>query len=213
MSTKIDKMGKAILTSNTQKTMIKSTIDPICCSCGMPFPVNDLDLCDYCFAKFERDLIRDRDWEYSATAFIIAPDQLEALRQRVVREYGESHELIAISDAPLKRKNKRSHSRASQRKAEIAAKAIHVYSTDDVLQAAQIFLQEQKEEWVNFSLLSQYLYERFFKLTPKRLGETGKKYTSLLKFVMDYPSDFIVRKDEENQGAYWICLVSRAKKS
>ena len=187
-------------------------IDTLCTGCELPFPVNDLGLCDKCFANLERDLIRDRDWEYSATAFMTAPDQLEEVRQRIIRDYGEAHELITTSDAPLKRKNKRSHSRASQRKAEVAAKAIRVYSTDDVLYAAQNFLHEQKEEWVNFSLLSQYLYERFYKLTPKHLGGPRKKHKSLLKFVMDYPSNFIMRKDEEKLGVYWVCLFSKVKK-
>lgn len=61
-------------------------IDTFCVSCDLPFPVNDLGLCDTCFAKLERDLIRSRDWAYSITAFGVAPDQLEALRERVIHD-------------------------------------------------------------------------------------------------------------------------------
>lgn len=69
-------------------------IDTICVGCDLPFPVNDLGLCENCFARLERDLIRSRDWEYSVTAFAVAPDQLEALRERVIRDYGADYELI-----------------------------------------------------------------------------------------------------------------------
>ena len=139
-------------------------IDTSCVGCDLPFPVNDLGLCDNCFAKLERDLIRSRDWDYSVTAFGVAPDQLEALRERVIRDYGAAYELI---ESPKKPKNKRSKSRASQHKREIAARAVRDYNTADVLQAARDFIRSQDEHWVNFSRLSQHLYERFYHL--KRL--------------------------------------------
>lgn len=181
-------------------------IDTICVGCDLPFPVNDLGLCDECFAKLERDLIRARDWDYSATAFMIAPDQLETLRERVIRDYGADYELIAdpTAIAKPKRKNKRSHSRSTQRKREIAARAVRDYSTEDVLQAARDFLREQNEEWVNASRVMQHLYETFYKLKPKHLGQPDKKYKSLLKFLEDHPSDFEVCADTEKRGLYWI---------
>jgi hypothetical protein len=178
-------------------------IDTFCVGCDLPFHVNDLGLCDTCFAKLERDLIRSRDWEYSVTAFAVAPDQLEALRERVIRDYGAAYELI---ESPKKPKNKRSKSRASQRKREIAAQAIRDYSTDDVLQTADDFIRAQNEEWVNFSRVAQCLYETFYHLKPKRLGQSGKKYKSLLKFLADYPSDFELCQDNENNGIFWIRL-------
>lgn|SRR5690554_1532538 len=183
-------------------------IDTICAGCDLFRPVNDLSLCDECFAKLERDLIRSRDWAYSATAFMVAEDQLEALRERVIRDHGAAYELIEDPHAPKKRegKNKRSHSRNTQRKREIAAKAIRDYDTDAVLQSARDFLRQQDEEWMNFSRLSQHLYETFYKLKPKHLGPQGKKYKSLLKFIADYPDDFEVRQDDENKGTYWIRL-------
>jgi hypothetical protein len=181
-------------------------IDTFCVGCDLPLPVNDLGLCDTCFAKLERDLIRSRDWDYSMTAFAVPEDQLEALRERVIRQYGAEYELIEDPNAPKKRKGKpkRSHSRNTQRKREIATKAIRDYDTDDVLQAARDFIQAQNEEWVNFSRVSQCLYETFYHLKPKRLGQPGKKYKSLLKFLADYPTRFEVKCDEA--GVYWIRL-------
>lgn len=178
-------------------------IDTFCVACDLPFPVNDLGLCDNCFAKLERDLIRSRDWDYSVTAFGVARDQLEALRERVIRDFGTAYELI---ESPQKPKNKRSKSRASQRKRAIAAQAIRDYSTTDVLQTARDFIRAQNEEWVNFSRVAQCLYETFYHLKPKRLGQPGKKYKSLLKFLADYPSDFELRPDPDNRGLYWIRL-------
>ena len=119
-------------------------------------------------------------------------------------------ELIEDPNAPKKRKGKpkRSHSRNTQRKRAIAAKAIREYDTDAVLQSARVFLGEQDKEWVNFSRLSQYLYETFYKLKPKHLGPKSKKYKSLLKFVADYPNEFEVRPDNDKKGLYWVRIKS-----
>lgn len=178
-------------------------IDTFCMACDLPFPTNDLGLCDDCAAKLGRDLIRSRDWDYSVTAFGVANDQLEVLRERVIRQYGAAYELLK-DPKPKKPKNKRSKSRATQRKREIAAQTIREYDTNDVLQAAHDFIQAQKDEWVNFSKVSQCLYETFYHLKPKRLGEPGKKYKSLLKFLTDYPTRFEVKRDEKS--VYWIRL-------
>ncbi len=43
-------------------------VDTICGGCDLPAVVNDVHLCQDCFAKLERDLIRARDWDYSGTA-------------------------------------------------------------------------------------------------------------------------------------------------
>lgn len=177
-----------------------------CIACDLPLPLNDLGLCAECDAKLERDLIRTRDWEYSAAAFMLSADQREALHERVIHDYGAANELIDLPEKP-KRKNKRSHSRATQRKRAIAAQAVRDYSTDDVLQAAREFIQAQDESWVNFSRVSQHLYKRFYHLKPKRLGQPGKKYKSLLKFIADYPADFQLRSEPDQRGVYWIRLT------
>lgn len=188
-------------------------IDTICVGCDLILPVNDLSLCDDCFMKLERDLIRARDWEYSATAFMTPPGDFEAMRERVIRDYGAEYELIADPETAkkLKRKNKRSKSPATQRKREIAARVVRDYDTDDVLQAARDFIREQDEEWVNFSRVAQHLYETFYNLKPKRLGPPGKKYKSLLKFLDDCPSDFELKEDAEKRGLYRIRLFQKQR--
>ncbi|MCK6580445.1 MAG: hypothetical protein L6Q98_20315 [Anaerolineae bacterium] len=167
--------------------------------------MNDLGLCEACYAKLERDLIRMRDWEYSAEAFGVPNEQLEVLRDRVIREYGAASELLE-QPRDHKPKNKRSKSRVTQRKREIVAKAVRDYTTEDVLQATHDFIQAQGNEWVNYSRVSQYLYERFYHLKPKHLGLPGKKYKSLLKFIADYPERFQLRSEPDPDGVIWIRL-------
>jgi hypothetical protein len=84
--------------------------------------LNDLGLCVECATKLERDLIRARDWDYSTTAVFLPAEQQEALRARIIREYGAKNELL-VEDKP-KSKPKHTHSRATQLKREIAAKAV-----------------------------------------------------------------------------------------
>lgn len=55
---------------------------------------------------------------------------------------------------------------------------------------------------MNVSHLAQHLYERFYKLKPKHLGQADKKYKSILKFLADLPN-FVMRRDPE-QSVYWI---------
>ena len=193
------------MSEQTHQNIDTFPVGAICRGCDLPQHVNDLGLCTDCYAKLERDLIRMRDWEYSAEAFGLPDAQLEALRDRVIREYGAAYELLE-QPHDYKPKNKRSKSRATQRKREIAAQAIREYSTDDVLQAAHDFIQAQTEPWINFSRVSQHLYERFYRLKPKRLGAPGKKYKSLLEFIADYPNRFQLRSEPDQRGVYWIRL-------
>ena len=72
-----------------------------CQGCDLFGRLNDLLLCEDCAAKLERDLIRQRDWDYSATAFGLSPDDRETLRRQVIAQYGEVLELIAPSKAML----------------------------------------------------------------------------------------------------------------
>lgn len=72
------------------------TINTVCIGCNKFCLVNGLNLCDECFAKLERDLIRAGIWEYSATASTLSEDQLAALHERVLREYGTRYELIKV---------------------------------------------------------------------------------------------------------------------
>jgi hypothetical protein len=131
--------------------------------------------------------------------------QRETLHERIIRAYGPAPELLVDVKKP-RHKNKRSHSRNTQRKREIAAQAIPTYNIDDVLRSARDFIDEQNEEWINVGHVLQRLYETFYKLNPKQLGRPEKKYKSLLKLLGDYPFDFELRQDLENKGVYWIRL-------
>jgi hypothetical protein len=74
-------------------------------------PLNDLGLCAECAAKLERDLIRERAWDYSATAFTWDPNDYETLRQRVIAEYGAAYELIVPEGANKKQQSKNKNQR------------------------------------------------------------------------------------------------------
>jgi hypothetical protein len=176
-----------------------------CIGCDLPLSLNEQELCADCAGKLERDLIRARDWEYSYATFLTSERQ-EALRAQIIREFGASNEIL-VTPKP-RPKNKRSHSTNTKLKRSIAAATIREYTTEDVLQAAHDFIQKQGDEWVNFSRVSQHLYERFYKLKPKRLGQPGKQHNSLLKVIADYPERFQIRKEAEQPGMYWIRLAS-----
>jgi hypothetical protein len=182
-------------------------VGTFCRGCDLPLPINDIGLCEDCYAKLKRDLIRMRDWEYSAEAFGVPDEQLEVLRDRVIRDYGAAYELLE-QPHEYKPKNKRSKSRASQLKRQNAAKAIREYTLEDVLQAAHDFIQKQSDEWVNFSRVAQHLHDRFYHLKPKHLGQPGKKHNSLLKVIADYPERFQIRKEADQPGMYSIRLTS-----
>ena len=61
--------------------------------------VGDLGLCEKCGEKLERDLLRNRDWVRSVTAFRLTDEQRELMRRQVVKEYGRDFELIAGAKA------------------------------------------------------------------------------------------------------------------
>ena len=46
----------------------------------------------------ERDLIRQRAWDYTASAFGLSSDAREALRRRVIAQFGAAFELIVPPD-------------------------------------------------------------------------------------------------------------------
>ena len=72
-----------------------------CQGCDLFGRLNDLSLCEDCVAKLEHDLIRQRDWDYSATAFGLSGDDRETLRRQIIAQHGEALELIAPSKATL----------------------------------------------------------------------------------------------------------------
>ena len=81
-----------------------------CQGCDIWGPVDDMDLCTDCAEKLERDMIRQRDWAYSALAFGCPKDKLEDLRNEVIKTHGKKLELIA-EEKPTKKKSKKNHRR------------------------------------------------------------------------------------------------------
>jgi len=69
--------------------------DGQCQACDSYGPVDDMSLCETCGTMLERDLIRQRAWEYSAMAFGLPPDAREELRQQIIAQFGEALELIS----------------------------------------------------------------------------------------------------------------------
>lgn len=77
--------------------------DGECCGCDDFTRLNDISLCQECAGKLERDLIRERDWDYSFTAFGLSDSKREELRKQVVGQYGEKLELIAPKESKKNR--------------------------------------------------------------------------------------------------------------
>ncbi len=87
-----------------------------CAGCDVFTRVDDLMLCEECAAKLDRDLIRERDWEYSATAWACPEARREELRAQVIREHVAKLELIAPSPAPKKPKKGRGRRKRKRRR-------------------------------------------------------------------------------------------------
>ncbi len=182
--------------------------DVFCIGCDIPLELNHQGLCESCTAKLERDLIRSRDWDYSTRGAWTSDEQQEELYQRIIRDYGSAYELLENPNKKKKKgKNKRSKSRATQRKREIAANAIREYAREDIFARIEVFLNECEDDWVNFSHVSQLVYETYHKFKPRRMGQPGKKYKSLLKVLQDYPELFAIRVDDDNPSLFYIRLT------
>ena len=82
-----------------------------CQICGLMGRVGDLSLCRDCAGKLERDMIRERSWAHSATAYGVPVERREELRQKVVAQYGNAYELIE----PGKETKKKNSSRKRKR--------------------------------------------------------------------------------------------------
>jgi rubredoxin len=87
-----------------------------CQGCDLSTMLNDSGLCEGCAGKLERDLIRQRDWDYSALAYGVPAEKREALRNEIIGRYGQKLELISPKQEPArKRKRKRRGKRKKSR--------------------------------------------------------------------------------------------------
>ena len=66
-----------------------------CQGCDLFTMLNDFGLCEGCAGKLERDLLRQRDWDYSALAFGVSAENREGLRNDIIGRYGGKLELIS----------------------------------------------------------------------------------------------------------------------
>jgi hypothetical protein len=63
--------------------------DGQCYACDLLRRVDDLGLCEECRTKLERDLVRQRDWDYSAWAIGLSDEGRKKLYQQVITQYGK----------------------------------------------------------------------------------------------------------------------------
>ncbi len=77
-----------------------------CQGCDTFLPLDDMGLCMECAAKLDRDLIRQRSWAHSMSAFGVPESKLEDLRKEVIKKFGEKLELI-VPDKPGKSNQKK----------------------------------------------------------------------------------------------------------
>ena len=91
--------------------------DGQCQACDSWSRVNDQMLCDTCTGMLERDLVRQRDWDYSSMAFGLSPEAREELRRQVITQFGASFELIVPpeEEARKSRRSRRGKERRSKR--------------------------------------------------------------------------------------------------
>lgn len=68
-----------------------------CSGCDSYTSLDDIGLCEACSAKLDRDMIRERDWERSVTAWSCPEGEREKLRSRIIKKHGAKLELIAPS--------------------------------------------------------------------------------------------------------------------
>ena len=89
--------------------------DGQCLACDLLGQVDDLGLCEECREKFERDLVRRRDWDYSAWAFGLSDEGREELNRQVIAQYGERLELIAPPEGTHRQSSARNTRRRRRR--------------------------------------------------------------------------------------------------
>lgn len=168
-------------------------IDTICVGCDLPTQVNDLGLCSDCYNKLERDLIRGRDWDYSALAFGLSDTDRERLRLSVISAYGAGYELIVppgrsrAKEATISKTVTLHDPSASPH----LARASGTYGQEDILRALeQILASTQDYVWRDLTEVAQLLHRQFAAFNPKQFG-----YKNLLRLIQDHPKRFHTHRD------------------
>ena len=94
-------------TNDENADLLWGSYEVECAGCDMFTRLDDIGLCDECAAKMDRDLIRQREWDYSATAWACPEEKREELRSLVIKQFGKKLELIAPSEDPGKKKRRK----------------------------------------------------------------------------------------------------------
>ena len=72
----------------------RGMIEGKCQACDSYGLVDDVMLCESCSSRFERDMIRQRRWDYSALTFGLSAVDCEKLRKEVIKTYGAECEMV-----------------------------------------------------------------------------------------------------------------------
>ncbi len=64
-----------------------------CQACDTFTEVNDMSLCDDCDEKIQRDMIRDKEWDYVVEAFGLSNEGRDKLYQDTIKKHGRKKEL------------------------------------------------------------------------------------------------------------------------
>jgi len=192
----------------------------ICAGCDLPAVVNDLGLCRRCNAKLERDLIRARDWDCSATAFSTPDDQHEALRERVIREYGAAYELIEPPGRQAHKKKggrRTSPTQPPKRNRRVAQpqpppEPLRSYTEEDVLEAIEAVIRATTKAygWRHLGDIGQYLHTAFADFSPSTYG-----CKNLLGFIEKHPGRFKVKwsaPSKKGAASVWVRLAAEPKR-
>jgi hypothetical protein len=155
------------------------SVDGTCYGCDTFARLNDLALCEECAAKLDRDLIRQRDWDYAALAFSVPADQREALRREIIKGYGEELELMVPSaDAPKqgtsrKRKRKRCHATRNEIEGgtQMAQPAPHT-SPDQLAEHVQECLASFEAALHEHGPFPRQAFDRFFEAVVRYIEAT-----------------------------------------
>jgi hypothetical protein len=121
--------------------------------------------------------------------------------QMITADHGGWIYVIAMNPS-LKRSLKKNYNFVHRKSKQKEPTPDHQIS--DILQETVDFIRKRNEEWVNFTRVSQHLYNTFDDLNLKKLSPSHKSYKSLVKLIADYPDDFELRQDPDKQGLYWI---------
>lgn len=166
----------------------------ICVGCDLPSHVNNVGLCDSCYAKLERDMIRSRDWDRSGLAFGTPDSELENLRLRIMREFGKDYELI---EPPTKEELKAIQAESDRdasligKLPDIEPRQMSEYAEADVVDVlAKILSASPYYNWRELQEVALTLHRYFPDLNVKSFG-----YKGLRRLVQAHPKTFQTRWD------------------